>query len=247
MVLDGPPVTVDSPFSNNVGSQFNSYNNSIAVPAGATFACFQIESAPTDLSNATEAVWITFASQLLGAAAPTVTPTPTNTPIVPPTNTPTATTTGVPTLPTVPTVPTVPSVPGLTIDIAVEPLNPVPGDNLIFTVSYTNSGSVTVPNVQLTFTVPDNTTFNSSASTAGWNCTGTTPGSVCRFNLGNVDPGESGKVRFVVTVNTLVSAANNRIQVTAKLVDNAGKVYSEKTMTVFANAPVRMFVPFANK
>ena len=47
MVFDGPPVTVASPFTSNLGPQLDNYTNSIVVPAGATFACFQIESAPT--------------------------------------------------------------------------------------------------------------------------------------------------------------------------------------------------------
>ena len=259
MVFDGPPVTVASPFTSNLGPQLDNYTNSIVVPAGATFACFQIESAPTSDSAATDAVWISFTSQLHDAGvAPTATPTPLHTPT--PTNTPIPTLTGVPTLPPIPTAtatgvstptPTPTSTPGgtpgLSIDIAVEPLVPVPGDDVFFTLSYTNSSAVSVPNVKFTFTVPAHTIFNSAASTAGWLCTGTGPGSRCEFSLGDVDPGESGKVRFVVTVDVNLSSAANQIELKVQLVDSAGNTLGEKPVVLFVNAPYKLFLPVSTR
>jgi hypothetical protein len=104
-----------------------------------------------------------------------------------------------------------------------------------------------VENVKLTFTVPDHTTFNSTTSTSGWVCNGTGPGSQCEFSLGNVDPGESGKVRFVVTLDDNLSSAIHQIGLNIRLVDNTGAILSEKPVQIVINAPFRLFLPLSTR
>jgi uncharacterized repeat protein (TIGR01451 family) len=45
-----------------------------------------------------------------------------------------------------------------------------PGDTIVYTLTYTNTGSVAATGVVITETVPATTTFVMTASTPGWNC-----------------------------------------------------------------------------
>jgi archaellum component FlaG (FlaF/FlaG flagellin family) len=66
-LLDGPvPPSKEPPFPLNGGlGEWDDYSNSITVPAGATFACFQIESIDGFLpTNGTSGVWIELLTQL---------------------------------------------------------------------------------------------------------------------------------------------------------------------------------------
>ncbi|MEM7115242.1 MAG: 6-bladed beta-propeller [Chloroflexota bacterium] len=79
---------------------------------------------------------------------------------------------------------------------------PMPGSQIIYTLTTANSSSSNGLNVVLTETVPAGTTFDLAASTAGWSCADGAPaGTVCTFNVGTV-PGQGGSVivDFVVTV-----------------------------------------------
>ncbi len=114
--LDGPDSTGNPALTANAGDQWDNYENSITIPAGATYACFQIESvvpitvgaAPVESVPSadiifdtppfgTSGVWVSMVTRLLpgsGGLPPTATPTTvgptaTNTPVGPTaTNTP---------------------------------------------------------------------------------------------------------------------------------------------------------------
>lgn len=94
--VDGPPAPY--PFFNFDGREWDTYTNTLTVPANDTYACLQIESVP-DIPNLLGAsgVWLTL-SGTLEAAPQTVLPsdTPTVTPVP-------ATATPVPTAPPAPT------------------------------------------------------------------------------------------------------------------------------------------------
>ncbi len=254
-VIDGPPATLDYPFTANVGPQFDNYTNSVVIPVGATFACYQIES---DSS----AVWISFASQLYASV---ITPTPTATATAPaiPTATSTApaiptatstvpaiptttatvpaiptTTATVPAIPTttatVPAIPTTPAVAGFSMTILTSPLNPGPGNDIVYTANYTNSSAATIANLSINFTIPANTTFNSATSTPGWSCNGTTPGSLCTFPIGDVAPGAGGEVVFAVTVaSSLTVAGTGPIVMTVWVEDGNQTIYHQVNIEVF--------------
>lgn len=193
-VLDGPPVTVVSPFIADVGQQLDNYTNSLTIPANTTYACFQLESVPPitpDSAPGTSAVWINFVSFLFTpAVAPTLLPVPTLSTPVTPTPTPQA---------------------SFTLNIAVDPVAPNPGDTIIYTLNYRNAGQITLKNLILRLTIPAYSTFDSTQSSQGWLCNGTTAGSVCEYKLGNVQPGQAGTVLFAVTLDQSIVNATNTI------------------------------------
>jgi len=242
-ILDGPPLTALPPLISNVGQQWDHYSNAVVIPAGATFACFQFESVvPLVLNNtqSTSAVWVNFVAQLFtNSVTPLATPTatPTNVVILPagtatPTNTPTPQ-----------------PQPSFTLDISINPANPQPGENIVYTLEYANTGQVTLNNLVLRLTIPAHTTFNSSASTADWICNGTGPGSICEFNLGDVEAGEQGTVLFVVTLDPII-AALTEIVLTVQA-HNADRTIdlevSSDAITIIGQQGFRFFLPLISK
>ena len=66
------------PFNSNDGDEWDTYVNSLTVPAGDTFACFQIESISDDPPlNGASFIWLAGGATI---RAPTVAPTPTAVP-----------------------------------------------------------------------------------------------------------------------------------------------------------------------
>src|SRR5207247_278360 len=96
---------------------------------------------------------------------------------------------------------TVTSSPVLTISKTDAP-DPVPaGNNITYTISFSNSGNANATGVVITDTVPANTSFVSA--TAG----GTLAAGVVTWNVGALAAGGSGTVQLVVSINTPI--ANN--------------------------------------
>lgn len=96
----------------------------------------------------------------------------------------------------------------------------------------------------LRLTIPANTTFNSGASTPGWSCSGSTPGSVCEFLLGDVEGGEEGTVIFVVTLDPTVTASSGPIVLTVQAVDQNGTILTETKVEVTVVTGVQQFPYF---
>src|SRR5436305_8568270 len=69
---------------------------------------------------------------------------------------------------------------GLTVD---------PGQTIPYTLTVRNQGTATAASSVLNETVPAATTFNATASSPGWSCSGTAAGSSCSLPLGNLAPG----------------------------------------------------------
>jgi LPXTG-site transpeptidase (sortase) family protein len=87
----------------------------------------------------------------------------------------------------------------------------VTGQRLTYTIDYSNVGNQGATGVVLTETVPDNTTFNSSASTSGWNCSAAP---TCTFAVGSLSANSgsnSGSVTFAVDVHASVPAGVTQI------------------------------------
>ena len=73
------------------------------------------------------------------------------------------------------------------------------GETLVYSIQYANNGSATATGVILTETLPQGTTFDSQASSAGWS--ETTPGSgTYTLSIGTLTAGETGSVEFAVVV-----------------------------------------------
>ncbi|MEZ4867001.1 MAG: LamG-like jellyroll fold domain-containing protein [Caldilineaceae bacterium] len=84
----------------------------------------------------------------------------------------------------------------------------VPSDALTYTISYTNTGLTTAYDTVLTETVPVDTLFNATASSAGWSCNSAagTEGATCTLAIGAVEPQQSGSATFVVDLPAVISA-----------------------------------------
>jgi uncharacterized repeat protein (TIGR01451 family) len=92
----------------------------------------------------------------------------------------------------------------------------VPGATVAYTITYANNGDQAATGVVLTETVPADTTFNATASTPGWTCTG----GPCTLAVGVVAGGTSGSVVFAVTVDTPVPAGVTGITNTVTVADD---------------------------
>lgn len=121
---------------------------------------------------------------------PTATPTPSRTPTLTPTPSPTATQTPTAT-------PTPPPPPDLSISKSAGGIIAQPGQLLVYTLTYTNTGGQTATGVVLLESLPANTTFNPGASTPGWSPVGNN----FIFNVGSVAPGSNASILFAVNVN----------------------------------------------
>lgn len=96
-----------------------------------------------------------------------------------------------------------------------------PGQNITYTLTYTNAGNKGATGVVINETVPANTTFNAGASTAGWSCAAITAGSACTFPVGSLaGGGAGGSVTFVVTIDNPVPGGTTQISNTATIGDD---------------------------
>ncbi|MCX7789973.1 MAG: isopeptide-forming domain-containing fimbrial protein [Chloroflexaceae bacterium] len=96
-----------------------------------------------------------------------------------------------------------------------------PGGTITFILSYRNVGNQDATGVTLTETVPANTSFNATASTAGWSCAPDgSAGSTCTFTVGNLAAGASGSVNFVVRVNNPLPAGVTEVVNAARISDD---------------------------
>ena len=94
-----------------------------------------------------------------------------------------------------------------------------PGGTVVYTISYSNIGSQDATGVVLTETLPANTTFDPTNSSAGWS--ETSPGSnVFTFGHGNLASGAAGTVDFAVTVDPVVPPGFTLVQNTVTISDD---------------------------
>ena len=99
---------------------------------------------------------------------------------------------------------------------------PPPGGTVSYTLAYTNTGNQDATGVELTDTVPDNTTFDSGASSPGWACVpDDNPGSVCTLAIGSLGgAGGAGLATFAVIVDNPLAAGVDQISNTASISDD---------------------------
>jgi uncharacterized repeat protein (TIGR01451 family) len=83
----------------------------------------------------------------------------------------------------------------MTVKKTADNLEVDPGDLIIYTIEYKNIGTGTAALVEITDTIPANTTFVSA--TVGYTCIVR----VCTWVIGEVDPGENGTIEITVRVN----------------------------------------------
>lgn len=97
----------------------------------------------------------------------------------------------------------------------------VPGSVVVYSLTYQNVGNAGATGVQITETVPANTTFNGGSSTAGWSCApDISAGSSCTLTIGVVAAGASDSVDFAVTVVDPAPAGLEQIDNEATVTDD---------------------------
>ena len=105
-----------------------------------------------------------------------------------------------------------------------------PGGRIDYTLVVTNDGTQGATGVMVEETVPDHTTFDSAASTPGWDCPdGSAAGTICRYARGaladretarSVAAGSSTTIIFAVNVVDIVPAGVSAITNTAAVMDD---------------------------
>ena len=104
----------------------------------------------------------------------------------------------------------------------------VPGTTVVYTLTYTNTGTQDATGVVLTESVPADTTFNAGASSPGWTCTpDASPGSTCTLAIGSLAVGTSGTTTFALTVDSPLAAGVNAVANTASIVDDLSNGFDE--------------------
>ena len=116
-------------------------------------------------------------------------------------------------------------IPGAVPDLAVTKddggASAQPGDRIRYELRYRNAGTQGATGVLLRESVPPQTTFEAAASTAGWSCLpGPQAGSVCRLELGTLEPGETGVARFAVRLEGSLSPGTLQVVNTVSIADD---------------------------
>lgn len=96
----------------------------------------------------------------------------------------------------------------------------VPGDVVAWTFSWLNAGNQTATASKIQAVLPVASSFNATASTPGWSCAGTEPGSVCTFTLGPVGAGTTNTNTFAIKLNASVPAGLDSISVLVTFSDD---------------------------
>ncbi|MEZ4512330.1 MAG: LamG-like jellyroll fold domain-containing protein [Chloroflexota bacterium] len=92
------------------------------------------------------------------------------------------------------------------------------GDDVTFTIPYTNTSLAPVTGVTLNEVVPVDSSFNAGLSDAGWICTPDgSAGNACTLSVGALAAGESGSATFVVTAASAWSAGTTTISNTVTI------------------------------
>ncbi|MCP3978218.1 MAG: DUF11 domain-containing protein, partial [bacterium] len=101
---------------------------------------------------------------------------------------------------------------GITVD---------PGDPITYAISVENVGNQHASGVVVSETVPEDTVFLAGSSDPAWSCLGTTAGSSCSLDLGNVAVGTARPpFDFAVLVDSPVGAGVEQIFNTVSVADD---------------------------
>ena len=97
-----------------------------------------------------------------------------------------------------------------------------PGGIVLYTLTFTNTGSAVATGVSITEVVPAGTAFVAASSSAGWSCAnGSTAGTVCVWTIGTLnDRGGSGQIVFAVRVNQPAAIGQLLISNTVRIGDD---------------------------
>jgi LPXTG-site transpeptidase (sortase) family protein len=96
-----------------------------------------------------------------------------------------------------------------------------PGTTLTFAMTVQNVGDQDATGVEVSDTIPANTTFDAASSTSGWACVpDDTPGSVCTYTIGDFASGASQNLVFTLVVDGTLDASVTQIANTVDVADD---------------------------
>ncbi len=98
----------------------------------------------------------------------------------------------------------------------------LPGATIIYTLTYDNVGNQDATGVVVTETVPANTTFTTTGSSAGWSCVdGAAAGTTCTLTLGAVPASDpAGTLTFAVVLDNPLAAGVTEINNAVSIADD---------------------------
>ncbi len=92
----------------------------------------------------------------------------------------------------------------LQIDKSTTATTVLPNQDVTYTIDYENAGNASATDVQITETVPADSTFNAGLSTVGWSCADdSSAGTSCVFTVGTLNASATGSVTFAITINSV--------------------------------------------
>ncbi len=116
----------------------------------------------------------------------------------------------------------------------------LPGDTVIYEIDYANDGNATATDVVITETVPTDSTYNATDSTAGWSCAdGAVAGTVCEYAVGTMTPASTGTILFAVDVLTVedidrnTTDIENTVSITSAVADGPDADIADNEDTIF--------------
>ncbi|MDO9084700.1 MAG: sortase [Anaerolineaceae bacterium] len=135
--------------------------------------------------------------------------------------------------------------PDLTISKTDDGVSAMPGDTIVYEITYDNTGNQTATGVVITETVPDYTTFNATESETGWICAdgAVVAGTTCTYTVGTLTVGGGDTILFAVNVINPVPAGVDQIDNLVSITDdgsNSGgvpKTDSDDEVTPLNAAP----------
>lgn len=119
-----------------------------------------------------------------------------------------------------PTVEPVVAAPDLSINKDDGGATTTPGGTVTWTLTFGNNGNQDATGVELTESVPNDTSFNAGTSDPAWVCTGTTPGNTCTLPVGALAVDETGSAVFAVDVDSSLPAGVEEVANTAAIADD---------------------------
>jgi uncharacterized repeat protein (TIGR01451 family) len=110
--------------------------------------------------------------------------------------------------------------PDLHIDKRDGGMTTEPGKVIVYTLTYTNTGTQAATGVTISESVPVSTVFDIHGSHPGWRCPdGASAGTVCTFAVGNLAVGSGGIISFTVSVDASLPDTINQISNRAQIGD----------------------------
>lgn len=157
--------------------------------------------------------------------------------------------------------PSTPQLPELQLrkQVMTAPGSIQPGAVVTYSLRYTNVGTGPAVGVVISETVSTHTKFFARASRSGWGCAdGAVAGTLCRFTVGDLQPGQSGEVVFAVKIDLGVAAGTSIVNAALISFQNVAGVAAQATSTVVGptNLPVtpepgqgnqRLFLPLVTR